>query len=97
METLLKIDSDLLEKAKILSSHKSEKLIAEEALRNYILINNIFNKAELSPQNQVNNSRNSDILDDFLELVENNKKDIKIINKNLNLTELANEVNNDIF
>lgn len=97
METLIKIDSSLLEKAMLISNNKSEKLIAEEALRNYILMNNIFNKTFFEPQIFNNTSNNSEIINDYLELIEKNKKEIKKINKNIDLSNLANEVNNDLF
>ena len=96
METLIKINTDLLEKAKIFSNLKTEKQVTEEALKNYILLNNIFNKEIKQISNDIE-SPNSDIYIDYLELMEFNKKHIKRVDKTINLSNLASEVNNEVF
>jgi hypothetical protein len=96
METLIKIDSDLLEKAKIFSNFKTEKQVTEEALKKYILLNNIINR-ESKQYTTDNKSSNSVLFSDYLELKEYNKKYIRKVDKDINLSKLADEVNNDIF
>lgn len=96
METLIKIDTDLLDKAKIFSNLKTVEQVTEEALKNYILLNNIFNRESKQIVN-FNKSPNSDIFEDYLELKEYNKKHIKRVDKTINLSKLANEANSEIF
>ncbi len=96
METLIKIDTDLLDKAKTFSNLKTVEQVTEEALKNYILLNNIFNRESKQIVN-FKKSPNSDNFEDYLELKEYNKKHIKRVDKTINLSKLANEANNEIF
>lgn len=97
METIIKVDSDLLAKAKMLFNNKSEKVIAEEALRNYILLNNIFNKAAFGQSNFDLGTSNLEIMDEYFKLIAYNQMHIKTISKDIDLTKLAKEVNNEVF
>ncbi|MBM2815779.1 MAG: hypothetical protein HW421_2541 [Ignavibacteria bacterium] len=96
MEKSIKIDSDLLDKAKIFSDYKTEKHVTEEALKHFILLKNIFNR-ERKLNATGNKSANSDILNDYLELKKYNRKYIKKVDKDVNLIKMADEVNDDIF